>query len=358
MSASRRVVVYGATGHTGRFVVDELLRRGVNPMLAGRSATRLAALPACHAVLDRLVVSLDDRGALRRAFEGAAAVVNCAGPMLDTALPVARAAVEAGAHYLDVTAEQAVVQRLYSELDGPARDAGVAVVPAMAFYGGLADLLVTAALDGHTAADEVDVAIGLDRWWPTSGTRATGARNTAVRQVIRGGVLAPLADPAPTRTWSYPEPFGAQPVVQLPFSEVITIERHLDIGELRSYLNTAPLDDLHNPATPPPVAVDERGRSSQHFVMDVAVRLGHDTRLISCVGGDIYAATAPIVVEGTLRLLDGRGRDTGSVAPGQAFDAEDVLAALERESHGLALRRGAWRPTPGEEPAGGVGWSR
>ena len=196
------------------------------------------------------------------------AVVNCAGPFLDTALRLASAAVDAGAHYLDVTAEQPAVQELYRELDAPARDAGVAVVPAMAFYGGLADLLVTAALDGDSRADEVEVAIGLDRWWPTAGTRATGARNTATRLVIRDGVLAPLPSPAPTGTWSYPEPFGDQPVVQLPFSEVITIARHLDVGELRSYLNTAPLDDLHDADTPPP----DRGRRG--WTLGTAVRRG------------------------------------------------------------------------------------
>ena len=230
-----------------------------------------------------------------------------------------------------MTAEQPVVTQLYRELDAPAREAGVAVVPAMAFYGGLADLLVTAALDGEARADEVEVAIGLDRWWPTDGTRVTGARNTATRQVIRDGVLTPLANPAPTSTWSYPEPFGDQAVVQLPFSEVITIDRHLDVGELRSYLNTAPLDDLRDPTTPAPPAADERGRSTQQFVVDVVVRRGSDTRRISCTGRDIYAVSAPIVVEGAVRLLDGRHHGPGALAPGEAFDAGDVLAALGRD---------------------------
>ena len=228
---------------------------------------------------------------------------------------------------------------LYRELDGPARDAGVSVVPAMAFYGGLADLLVTDALDGDTRADEVEVAIGLDRWWPTAGTRVTGARNTAVRQVIRGGQLEPLASPPPTRTWSFPQPLGEQPVVELPFSEVITMHRHLDIGELSSFLNTAPLDDLHDSTTPPPSAADGSGRSAQLFVVDVVIRRGSDTRRISASGRDIYAVTAPIVVEGAARLLDGRHRGPGAQAPGQAFDATDVLAALERDTDGFAVLR-------------------
>lgn len=339
MNEHQRVLVFGATGHTGRFVVDELLRRGLTPVLAGRSAERLAAVAPEHATLDRRVVDLDEPDQLRQALAGVGAVINCAGPFLDTALPLARAAVEAGAHYLDVTAEQPAVQALYSELDAPARAAGVAVVPAMAFYGGLADMLVTSALDEESAADEIEVAIGLDRWWPTAGTRVTGERNTATRLVIRDGALSPLASPAPTATWSYPTALGDQAVVELPFSEVVTINRHLDVGELRSYLNTASLEDLRNAATPPPSAADERGRSAQQFVVDVRVRRGTDTRRISAAGQDIYAVTAPIIVEGAVRLLDGRHRGPGALAPGEVFDAADVLATLERDVDGLVVRR-------------------
>lgn len=332
-------MVYGATGHTGRFVVDELVRRGLTPVLAGRSAERLGAVASRHAALERRVTGVDDPDLLRDAVSGVGVVVNCAGPFLDTALPLARAAVAAGVHYLDVTAEQPVVTELYRELDGPARTAGVTVVPAMAFYGGLADLLVTAALDGDARADEVEIAIGLDRWWPTDGTRATGSRNTGVRQVISGGMLAPLPHPAPTTSWSYSRLLGEQPVVQLPFSEVITIHRHLEVGELRSYLNTASLEDLRDATTPPPSTVDESGRSAQRFVVDVVVRRGSSTRRLSCSGRDIYAVTAPIVVEGVVRLLDGDHHGSGALAPGQAFDARAVLAALERDTDGLVVQR-------------------
>ncbi|MFJ6674751.1 saccharopine dehydrogenase family protein [Actinosynnema sp. NPDC091369] len=338
MNANDRVLVYGATGHTGRFVVDELLRRGLTPVVAGRSAERLAALSPRHANLERRVVGVEDPDLLRRAVAGVGAVVNCAGPFLDTALPLARAAVGAGAHYLDVTAEQPVVRALYRDLDAPARAAGVAVVPAMAFYGGLADLVVTAALDGGSRADEVEVAIGLDRWWPTAGTRITGDRNTAPRVVIRGGELTELESPAPSGTWPYPSPLGDQAVVELPFSEVITIARHLDVGELRSYLTTASLDDLRDTATPAPTPTDERGRSAQRFVVDVVVRWGTTTRRTAVTGRDIYAVSAPIVVEGAVRLLDGRSRGPGAVAPGEAFDATDVLSTLDRDAGAITVR--------------------
>ena len=344
MNSHGHVLVFGATGHTGRFVVDELLRRGLTPVLAGRSAERLADVAPQHPALDRRVVDLEQPDQLRQALAGVGAVINCAGPFLDTALPLARAAVEAGAHYLDITAEQPAVQALYRELDAPARAAGVAVVPAMAFYGGLADLLVTAALHGEVHADEVEVAIGLDRWWPTAGTRLTGDRNTATRLVIRDGALSPLASPAPASTWDYPAPLGDQPVVELPFSEVITIDRHLEVDQLRSYLNSSSLDELRNEDTPPPTVADEQGRSAQRFVVDVRVRRGTDTRRIRASGQDIYAVSAPIVVEGAVRLLDGRSGGPGALAPGEVFDADDVLATLEREVDGLTVQRGQHGP--------------
>ena len=334
------VVVYGAAGHTGRFVVDELVRRGVVPVAAGRDAARLAAVPQ-HASLPQRVAGIDDPDRLRETFgeAGASVVLNCAGPYLDTALPVARAAVASGAHYLDLAAEQGAVTDVYRELDAPARETGVTLVPAMAFFGGLADLLVTTVLDGDEDADEVEVAIGLDHWWPTSGTRATGARNTATRLVIRGGRLVPLPESEQAGTWAYPPPFGEQPVVPVPFSEVVTLDRHLAVRELRSYLNTASLEELRDLSTPPPAGSDALGRSEQRFVVDVVVRRGSQERRIDASGRDIYAVSAPIVVEAALRLADGRHHGPGALAPGQAFDAADLLSALSRLPDTLAVRR-------------------
>lgn len=327
-----RVLVYGAYGHTGRFVTAELLRRGHEPVLAGRDPARLAALGAAHPGLETRTAAIEDTASLRHAMAGVAAVINCAGPFADTTPRVAAAAVRAGVHYLDVTAEQPAVQAAYAEHDAGARAAGVAVVPAMAFYGGLADLLATAALGDWTSADEIAVAIGLDRWWPTEGTRTTGRRNTARRLIVTGGRPAPLPDPPPERSWEFPGEFGAQDVVGLPFSEIITMARHLRAAEIHSYLNLAPLRDLRDPGTPPPEAADESGRSSQRFVVDVVARKGTSRRRISAAGRDIYAVTAPLVCEAVTRLLDGRSVRTGVAAPGEAFDAADFLDALSPET--------------------------
>ena len=324
----RSVLVYGAYGHTGRFVVAELLRRGLTPVLSGRDPARLGEMAARSPALQARPAAVDDARALQDAIEGASLVVNCAGPFLDTAVPVAAAAVRAGAHYLDVTAEQAAVQQVYrahQELDW---GAGVAVMPAMAFYGGLADLLATAAVAGWETVDEITVAFGLDRWWPTEGTRKTGRRNTATRLVVDGGRLVPARSPAPLRDWEFPGPLGRQAVAGNPFSEVIVMARHLAASRISTYLSAVALEDIHDPRTPAPQAADEAGRSAQQFVVDVVVRRGGQERRISAAGRDIYAVTAPLVAEAAGRLIDGRVKALGAVAPGEAFDAAGFLDAL------------------------------
>ena len=318
------VLVYGASGHTGRFVVAELRRRGLPVILGGRSRARLADVAELHGL--RRVREFEP-SATQEMLDDVGVVVNCAGPFLDTSLDVARAAVAAGAHYVDVSAEQGSVVELYRELDEPSRAAGVAVVPALGFYGAAADLLVSATLGDERRADAVHLAIGLDRWWPTSGTRATGARNTRPRVVIRGGRLVPF-EPAAPRPWDFPPPLGTMQVESMPFSEMITLERHLRLGEVVSLLTTSSLADLRDGATPPPDAVDGLGRSPQRFVVDARVLRADDERRALMSGRDIYAVTAPIAVEGVERLRDGRYAGAGARAPGDVFDAADMLGAL------------------------------
>ena len=94
----RAVAVFGAAGHTGRFVVAELLRRGFAPIAIGRDSAKMAELGYGERGVTIRTASLDDPGSLDRALAGAAAVINCAGPFLHTAEVVAAAALRARMH--------------------------------------------------------------------------------------------------------------------------------------------------------------------------------------------------------------------------------------------------------------------
>lgn len=327
MIQNRIVTVVGAYGHTGRFVASELCKRGFTPILSGRDAAKLKEAGNAHPGSEVRVASVDDPASLDRALSGAEAVINCAGPFIDTAGPIIDAALRASIHYLDVAAEQAAVLAVFERFASAARDAGVVVIPAMAFYGGLGDLLATAAMGEWHAADEICIAIALDSWQPTRGTRLTGQRNPG-RHFIFSNNRLERADPPPARKWNFPTPFGEQDMVGLSLAETITIPRHLQTPAVRVYINLAPITDIRDPNTPAPTAADESGRSSQIFVMEATARRGDAERRAMVRGRDIYAITAPIVVEATHRIVNGQSKRTGVVAAGEAFAAQGFLMSL------------------------------
>src|SRR5271154_5483573 len=104
----RTIAVIGAAGHTGGFVVAELLRRGFAAVAVGRDSAKLAGFQ--NRGVPIRTASIEDAASLDGALAGAQAVVNCAGPFLDTANAVAAAALRARVPYFDVTAEQASAQ--------------------------------------------------------------------------------------------------------------------------------------------------------------------------------------------------------------------------------------------------------
>ncbi|MFC9132742.1 saccharopine dehydrogenase family protein [Streptomyces sp. NPDC057099] len=337
MRPGQTVTVFGAYGHTGRFVVAELRARGFVPVLSGRDAGKLralaASLPGAPGVLEVRPASVDDPGSLDRALDGADAVINCAGPFAVTAAPVIEAALRAGIPYVDVAAEIEANLDTFTHFADRARAAGAVIVPAMAFYGGLGDLLATAAMGDWTSADEVNIAYGLSGWHPTPGTRVAGTvsreRRAGRRVRYTEGRLEYHDDETTLLTWPFPEPMGTREVVgEFTMADVVTVPSHLSVPEVRTHMTTEAAGDLAAPDTPAPTAADRNGRSEQTFLVDVVVRRGDTERRAVARGRDIYAVTAPLVVEAVHRVLTGRTRTLGVASAGRIFDAPDFLRAL------------------------------
>lgn len=327
------VAVFGAAGHTGCFVVRELLRRGIAPIAIARDPAALAAADfpgkeKLEHTVRRRQASVEDMQSLDRALDGAQAVINCAGPFLETADAVASAALRDGIHYLDVTAEQPSARATLEKYDVLAREAGIVVIPSVSFYGGFADLLVTAVLGEWDHADAIDIMIGLDSWHPTRGTRITGEKNTGQRMVVAAGKLVPVSSPRSEKEWEFGGPLGRQAMVEVPFAEIVLIARHLKTAELHTWLSRIALDDIHNPATPAPQSADESGRSPQRFIVDVVATRNRNARRIVARGRDIYAFSATLICEAAERLLEGRFTSAGAQPPGAIFNAREVLSAL------------------------------
>ncbi|MFD5880875.1 saccharopine dehydrogenase family protein [Streptomyces yangpuensis] len=332
MGSGQQVAVFGAYGHTGRFVVRELVERGFVPVLSGRDSVKLKAL-ADGTGLDARPATVDDPDTLDRALAGTAAVVNCAGPFASTTAPVIEAALRAGIPYLDVAAELEANIDTFAHFADRARTADAVVVPAMAFFGGLGDLLATTAMGDWDEADEVHIAYGLSSWHPTAGTRLSGAvsreRRGERRLRYTAGQWEYRTDAPPTLEWPFPQPTGPRTVIgEFTMADVVTVPTHLSVPEVTTYMTANAVQDIAAPATPAPAAADESGRSDQTFVVDAVVRRGGVERRAVAHGQDIYAVTAPLVVEALERVLTGRTRTVGVAAAGEMFDAPEFLRAL------------------------------
>jgi hypothetical protein len=337
MSGNRAVAVFGAYGHTASFVVVEARQRGWTPILSGRDATKLQAIARAPGEPEARVASTEDPASLDRAIAGTEAVINCAGPFGETAPALIDAALRAGIHYVDVTGETLVTINTFARYAdtepyaSAVREAGIVIVPSMGFYGGLGDLLATVAVGDWPSTDEIAIAVALDSWKPTRGTLLAGERRAGRRVVFTDHhhVIHAPDEPAPTGTWTFPTPFGLQEVVgEFSTVDVVTIPRHLNTAKISAWINRAPLGDLSAPDPAGPQAADASGRSAQVFVVEVVARRDGEERRAIARGRDIYAITAPIVVEAVARLLDGRIRSSGIAPAGQMFDAADFLQAL------------------------------
>jgi short subunit dehydrogenase-like uncharacterized protein len=124
-------MLYGAYGRTGRVILEEAVRRGHRPVLAGRDGDELSALGrATGLTIERL--PLEDGRALRAAVSRVRCVLLAAGPYHLTGTAMRAACLDAGCSYLDLNGE---IEDFGAALacDERARAAGVAIIPGVGY---------------------------------------------------------------------------------------------------------------------------------------------------------------------------------------------------------------------------------
>ncbi|MCF6524266.1 trans-acting enoyl reductase family protein [Streptomyces sp. JJ36] len=137
------LVLYGATGFTGRLTARYLARNappGCRWALAGRNRDKLAGVraelaalrPEC-ADLPLLEADAGDPASLHRLAAGARVVVSTVGPYLRHGEPLVAACAEAGTDYLDLTGEPEFVDTMYLRYDAVARRTGARLLHACGF---------------------------------------------------------------------------------------------------------------------------------------------------------------------------------------------------------------------------------
>ncbi len=125
-----RIVLFGATGYTGRRTAEAMVRRGLRPVLAGRSAVRLASLAGRLGQLDVTTADVNDTASVRALIDQGDVLVSTVGPFARLGEPALRAAIDAAAIYLDSTGEPPFIRRVFEEFGPLAEQTGASLVTA------------------------------------------------------------------------------------------------------------------------------------------------------------------------------------------------------------------------------------
>jgi short subunit dehydrogenase-like uncharacterized protein len=223
-------LVYGANGFTGALIAERAHDRGLRPVLAGRSREAVEAIGARLGLPFR-VFGLDSPEEVAEGIRDMRLVLHCAGPYSKTSRPMVDACLRAGAHYLDITGESAVLEAVL-ERDAEARAAGSVLLPAVGFDVVPTDCMAAklhAALPDATAL-ELGFSGGMR---PSPGTAKTAVENLHVGALVRReGRIVALPGP---RTRELPFPGGARFGMSIPWGDLVTAFHSTGIPNITVY---------------------------------------------------------------------------------------------------------------------------
>jgi short subunit dehydrogenase-like uncharacterized protein len=364
-----RIVLFGATGYTGRLVAAALVARGADPLLAARDRKRTEALAAELAgpggpPPEVAEADVHRPESVRALVERGDVLVSTVGPFARWGSAAVEAAIAAGAHYLDSTGEPGFIRDVFLRWGPRAADAGSALVPAFGYDwvpGNLAGAL--ALRDGGSGVTRVEVG------YFVTGSAGPGA--------LSGGTVASAAGVlgAPGYAWR-----GGRLVEEMPARHHRTYRVH---GSPRSGLSVAGsehlalprlapgLRDVHvylgwfGPAARPvqllaqltrlpvlprlvePVAArllpgstggpDEaaRRRTGAHVQAVAYGDGGRELARVALDGPNPYTLTGDLLGWAAVRARDGGLRGVGALGPVEAFGLDELTAGAAE----LGLRR-------------------
>lgn len=358
MSTDYPVVVYGASGYTGKLVCNSLAQRRIPFVAAGRNKRRLEEAveqtPGADARVREVPHTLE---ALRDLARGAAVVINVVGPFGQLGRTVVEAALAEGCHYLDTTGEQDYVLATRRDFHEAFERAERVLYPACAY-------MWTTGLLAAEACLEMEGIDSLDIVYAGRGGRPTLASNKsfmrmncrehfylANKELVAWPPATKLQvlDPG-THEISYAVAWGGgcEPVwlhgdervrncrvmVSLgsgPFAEML-VNFMKEFQEKSKTLSNEELENMTNDwgqqiADPP----DHEDLDVNRFTISCIAR--GRARSTHCVltGVSPYTQTGVLCAEGARRILDGKVRQFGFVSGAQAFGARELMDTLAEE---------------------------
>ncbi|MER1998009.1 MAG: saccharopine dehydrogenase NADP-binding domain-containing protein [Arthrobacter sp.] len=351
---SARIVVFGASGYTGRLAVSSLLARGARPLLAGRSDDALKSLAAPHG-LSYQRADASEPATVRALLDPGDVLVSTVGPFNRYGYAAVWAAADAGAHYVDSTGEVDFVHRVQREFTARAKGTGATMVPAFGYDyvpGILAGALAAEAagtpggnlrigyfalgslrngISGGTRATLADALGGPTRIYRAGGLRTRRMGGTTyefkVQCRLRRAFLAmgtevlflPGSYPGLSSVEVYNGWFPRFSRLAGPLSMAAAALGRLPAGRKA-------VARLAGAGTAPGSGPDvfERSRSGSWAVANLADNRGNTVVEVRVQGPNVYTLTGELLAEAAVALRDGQAAAAGVQGPVGAFGLDEL----------------------------------
>lgn len=311
----KKLMIYGATGYTGRMAAEHAKALGLDLVIAGRNADLLVPLAAQLGVAYRVFAP---DAVTAQSLDGIGVLLNFAGPFAQTAGALMQACIEAGVDYLDITAE-INVYRLAEQLGAKAAEAGVMLLPGVGW-----DVVPTDCLAMHVARrvqDPQSLRVALQ----VAGSMSRGSA-LSVSEIIGAGLLARVDGELVPTPDAQPQHFnfGEGPALCAPlsFGDLVTGWHSTGIANIAMFVHITgdafPEGDLSQ--LPDGPSAQQRDAHRARAVAEVTGADGSVARsVIETVNG--YTYTPLSAVAAARRVLKGE-RQAGFETPGRLFGVD------------------------------------
>jgi short subunit dehydrogenase-like uncharacterized protein len=367
MAQKKPVIIYGASGYSGRLVAEYLREYNTPFIAAGRSRAKLKEIMEHVPGIENADYEIAEVGPsaneLGKLFEGAKVVCNTVGPFIYNGPRVAEACLAAGCHYLDISGEQAWIRVAAEQWGEKFAARRLLIAPATAFMSTPSDIAAHMCLEA-AAIDTLEI-VTMFRGMPTFGSTQTifavlqteahyleqnqykrWPPATCFDVVVPGQIQTQLAlawggFPHPVWYKNHPQIANVKSIGGLLDREIMQnviaterlyLEKIAPLAPAERERTLAEMASSVQAGTPP------RENPRINRTIDFVVGRG-STDFVQCglFGSCCYQQTGLIQAFAAQSLVRGAPRKTGFASAAEAFGHREILRVLE--GHGLTKLR-------------------
>ncbi len=175
MKHNSKILLYGANGYSAKLILEKLIAKNVNPVLAGRNKDEISALAKKHQLAYR-IFDLNDLENIKNNLEDINTILNCAGPFSKTAKPLIDACLQNKRNYLDITGEVEIFKYAWSK-NTVAIQNEITIMPGIGFDVVPTDCMAKLLTDEMQDAEKIQLAIAIKNGKISRGTFKSSLEN-------------------------------------------------------------------------------------------------------------------------------------------------------------------------------------